>query len=385
MFCASCKREVSIPLELFNGEIACPYCKRLIDSVSNVNKNDQFTITEDSEGLFNLSELYFARYLSSATDSGEKITKAEGERLINKAIEYCRQAMRMGHPKAVYRMGFYYDKDYCAADKTESERFRIAYGYYNAVCRSNARSANSEVSGYGEQEIFLIKKQAAVALLHMLIVIPSEFKNSKKYDFAINKSQLEGIYGKGLIDYDRGSGFIKDNFVQSLDKVLSSCSAKNHKPLFGVYKTDVNMLYTLFRNGADTGCDLKKYILKGIEVRVFFFSATRNQRDSVNFAGGGDRSESIAADLKQKAEDKTILNEVYLYFFNNNCDKKDNFKPNKLKSKISGNDNSFAPLSKLLERGRLKGDYPGLTFYMDDVAFKNGNIEELVNFANSQI
>ena len=119
-----CGKEVEQPLELYDGSWACPYCKREMGGDFSA-----FSITEENEELYILSERSYYRWLTNM-----KLLRGKAaQKLIDRAVELCRESAQLGNPLAVLRLGFFYDKDYVEVNRSEAVRCRIAYAYYSAV------------------------------------------------------------------------------------------------------------------------------------------------------------------------------------------------------------------------------------------------------------
>ena len=119
--CTHCGKEIA-PLELYNGTWSCPRCRNPIE-----DKQSTLKITKENEELFRQGELLYAKWLFSRT-GGTDIS------IVDKAISLCRASARQGNPKAMARLGFYYDKDYIGDNFTEATRVKLAYQYYSQVC-----------------------------------------------------------------------------------------------------------------------------------------------------------------------------------------------------------------------------------------------------------
>ena len=135
----NCAKKFTAPLELFNGALVCPHCKRELSVVAD------FKLTAENQELFNLSELYFFRYLSPKSyDQGDQPPlNLQPEELLDCAIENCSKSAKAGNPKAVYRMGFY-NEHYLEAVRSENDRIRMAFDYYASLCYSPDLSVKTE-------------------------------------------------------------------------------------------------------------------------------------------------------------------------------------------------------------------------------------------------
>ena len=129
MKCTTCGKEVT-PLELYDGTWSCPSCRNpLVDHL------DQFVINYDNEELFTQSEILYSNWLFNNDGS-------TGLSSIDKAVRLCRESARMGNPKAIARLAFYYDKDYVGRECSETTRFKIAFNYYSMICYSGLDEAS---------------------------------------------------------------------------------------------------------------------------------------------------------------------------------------------------------------------------------------------------
>ena len=68
----ACGKNIATPLELFNGLLACPHCKKELTIIRD------FKITEHNNDLYNLSELYYYKYLTLVGTDKEKTEKFHG-------------------------------------------------------------------------------------------------------------------------------------------------------------------------------------------------------------------------------------------------------------------------------------------------------------------
>ena len=84
---SACGKNIATPLELFNGLLACPHCKKELTIIRD------FKITEHNNDLFNLSELYYYKYLTSFTGEQPKSKNTVAKKvLLEKAIATCKEA-----------------------------------------------------------------------------------------------------------------------------------------------------------------------------------------------------------------------------------------------------------------------------------------------------
>ena len=193
MICEKCKHTIEQPLELYNGEWACPDCKAKLGGVMS-----DFEITADNEQLFKLAECCYHNWLEGAS-------RGEAERVreqLEKAIEFTREAAAMGNPEAVVRLGYYYDKDYTEVNKSEAARCRAAYAYYSAVCYASSELKVAKEGVKGVYDFRAIRIKAAGYLLKMLASAPEELTSSDKFNYENNLAMIKERLGVefGIVD-----------------------------------------------------------------------------------------------------------------------------------------------------------------------------------------
>lgn len=206
MICAKCNKKFDTPLELYEGSLKCPKCAQ--DIIPD------FAVTKESDELFRLSENYFFTYLdevSKAVKKNDYIKSRPKSELDNekrivdyrrRAIAYCREAVNMGHPEAIVRMGYYYDNNFIDYGGNNSDRDLIAYTYYHRVLfddrgdisSSSRKIVNELTEAYenyykqakpeggitAREKVRDIRRQAACYLLYMLLYASDELKQNKK-------------------------------------------------------------------------------------------------------------------------------------------------------------------------------------------------------------
>ena len=182
MNCEKCKTAIDQPLELYNGEWACPNCKAKLGSVMS-----DFEINADNEQLFNLAECSYYTWLDEASHGN-----AEGAREnLEKAIELTREAAAMGNPEAVIRLGYYYDKDYTEVNRSEATRCRAAYAYYSAVCYASSELKVAKEGVKGTYDFHAMRVRAARYMLKMLAAAPEELTVNKLFVFPVRRTSRE--------------------------------------------------------------------------------------------------------------------------------------------------------------------------------------------------
>jgi DNA-directed RNA polymerase subunit RPC12/RpoP len=305
---AKCGKKFSAPLELFNGRLTCPYCK---NEILVINK---FSLTKDSEELYNLSELYFMRYLSPQSCE-KKIHIFKQNELLEYAIKNCAEAAKQGNPKAVFRMGFY-NEHYLETLRSESDRIRMAFNYYAAICyyEGNNITAEKGVKAFTDEEFKSFKINAALRLLKLASKYPQALKDLKKYDYETNKQRIISLYGNLNFD-EKTEKTSKVGKVKYIYQILTSCFNKDRAPLFGTFFLNGNELKNLFaikKDKTEKKFDFVKLISKGLEIRYLPCSKDGNisQEDKyfIRFSNEEKAKEILSA----------IRDEEYfiLYFFN---------------------------------------------------------------------
>lgn len=234
MRCDSCKREVEQPLELYDGSWACNFCRKKL-----VNEQPEFRITKKNDSLFKLSEIYYYQWLteSAAGDFAADVS------LIENAVELCKSAAMTGHPEAILKMGYYYDKDYVEANRGEDVRCRIAYAYYSSVCFNNSDTVNVE-EGADYVDIQALKIKAATLMLRMLAAAPPELRISPSFRFEDVKAAVRNRLG---VEVEPGfSEPVHINKSEQTFRILQSFDNTMRAPVLGIFRLSGAELKALF-------------------------------------------------------------------------------------------------------------------------------------------
>ena len=285
MICPHCSKNIVKPLELYNGDWACPSCKNTVGIQSITVK-----VNKENDETFKLSELCYLRALKKQKDI------AGYERELAMAIEYCRTAARMGNPKALIRLGFFYERGYISADAMESAR--IAYEYYKLVWGSMPEMAERPADrDYAES---CKKLRCAAAKLYLELLKRNDSFRRAGIDYAAERAK---IIEKGLTvpDDDGVERMIEDSRISRVISVLSSCYNRERAPLFGIMRLDKGE-YGLLRDvKTDKGDDCKllefakKLLIVLFDADSGDFRTVKTESDAIDIEGGG---------------------AYYLYFFN---------------------------------------------------------------------
>lgn len=223
MICEKCKRSFERPLELYNGDWACPLCHESL-TLSNI----RLVVTDETEELFKMSEVCYLRALK--TPPADK--KAYSD-LLTKAVDFCKEAAHRGHPKALLRLAYLYDAGYFSIDG--SEAFRLAYDYYKAVWKGKINDmrgskANADYSEGGVK----VRKSAARLYLNLLKNAPPKMRSLDRYRY---DSELRAVKDAGLYESGGDSasyGVIAGDRAGRICEILDSCFSKERAPLFGL-------------------------------------------------------------------------------------------------------------------------------------------------------
>ena len=245
MKCNHCNHEIKQPLELYDGAWACPRCRKYLFDMQGGSQS--FKITPDNDELFQLSELYYFHWLSGGSE----------EELKN-AITFCRQAAYAGHPGALTRLGYYYDKDYDEVNRSESVRCRFAYRCYMKVCRngleSNTSKSTFDFEGW--------QKYTAILLTRMLQSAPEDVRMFVKHDL----SEIRDIASRYGVPFNERavqymSATEEEGLPKSCEDFLKSMKSNVRAPLIGVFRLTVEQFAMLLAKGSKGG--LYERVIKG--------------------------------------------------------------------------------------------------------------------------
>lgn len=225
MECEKCNKQFERPLELYNGEWACPVCHESLALTSL-----KLVVTDENESVFRMSEICYLRALKSAAD------KKVYNKFLSRSIEYCKDAAHSGHPKALVRLGYFYDTGYFSVDV--SEAFKQAYEYYRVVWNGKINDMrSSKVDGEYLDGGLQIKKSAARLYLNLLKNAPLKMRTHQRYRY---ETEFAAVAEAGL---DVGAESL-DGVSSETDRcsrifeVFESCFSKEHAPLFGLLLLD---------------------------------------------------------------------------------------------------------------------------------------------------
>ena len=235
LYCENCGKEVEF-LERYNGKTFCSRCFR-------ASEESSLTVTKENEENFRLSELCLFRYLTETESINSK--KRNRRSILEDAIRLCSEAAKHGHPKAVFRMGFY--NEYFMEDsKGEAERMMRAFEYYYRVfdAKGELKFATLSQEGYVSKtitsvdELDMLKLEAAKRILEIFRKYDYVFGLREKKDsrFKEARDKIVARYSnlKAMAMAATGG---ENSIVKAIYKTLSACFDDNVRPpLFGFYR-----------------------------------------------------------------------------------------------------------------------------------------------------
>lgn len=235
MKCAKCGKEI-LPLELYDGNRSCPYCRTVL-----VDYRSEFVITKENEELFKQAELLYADWLFNLGGMSQLSS-------VDRAVLLCRQSARLGNPKALARLAYFYDKDYTARSSSEMMRCKVAYEYYSQICFCE-EAAVKTAAGLPPLDWQAMREQTACAMLLMLAAAPAELQDNPTYNLKNNLERVRQVLGispdlTGFDAVEANSGMV--------DRVISiflSCLHKVRAPLFGLFRMKITEIRELYAKG----------------------------------------------------------------------------------------------------------------------------------------
>ena len=309
----SCGKSFAAPLELYDGRLTCPHCKQELTVIRSL------CINEQNDALYRLSELYFHRYLSPASYRPPAGMTLSSEDFLENAIAFCTRAAKEGHPRAVFRMGFY-NEFYMETVRGETERARLAFDHYAALCYSEEQSveiAAGVESTMTAEELAALKRQAASRLMALYTKFPHALEGPKKYDRTANKERIDRQYGQQEPTAQTEELARKDK-EQYIYQILAACFEKERAPLFGVFRVtglQLKLLAAIRQDRMGHKYAFSRFFQKGLELR--YLSA-----DFENGIADIPPNEFYFNKLQDEIQTKRILGNIpdeaslYLYFFN---------------------------------------------------------------------
>ena len=246
MLCTKCNQPL---LERYNGQPFCPQCGKS-------SFDDKLRITAEGERLFRLSELCYLRILSPLP---AELAISDPKALLADAIRLCAAAAADGHPKAVFRLGYYYEF-YQKEELGEIERVQRAFEYYWRLCNPEIKKSLSAMLQPGvlsdsiqnEGEWNDLRATAAQHILQLFAMAPEAFSGSADGRYQRARRALESAYSSiDATPLDEAQG---EALVGQIYRTLSSCFRKRRPPLLGLFKlkgTELRQLLSLRASAAE--------------------------------------------------------------------------------------------------------------------------------------
>lgn len=347
--CTSCGKEVT-PLELYDGSWSCPFCRQAL-----VDHMEAFVITYDNEELFRQAEILYAKWLFNRDGTASIST-------VDKAIRLCRESARLGNPKALARLAYFYDKDYAGKGCSENTRFKMAYNYYSMICYNGISSVETQ-AGLPELNWADLREKTACAMLKMLAGAPTDLREHEKYSFRNNYERLQLEIGLTANVSMSDCSFEKMGYQDRVFNVFCSCLNKQRAPLFGAFKLRVSDLIELYKRP-----------LPGQEEKVpnALYWLTTNKKILFAYIKSDDISNSdkmfnrlsTQSSVEAMVDDHEDEQEIWTFFFNHNGGHKylKLSKRDKIQRRIFGRVGT-----DLLKTMLQNGNYNFYTFYDDDI------------------
>lgn len=345
MYCKKCNRDVEKPLELYNGQFACSYCKEKLALDLNVDANNQ--------EQFELSEISFHRALEKHRARGE-FTKR-----IAKAVSLCKAAAFSGHPKALVRLAYYYEMGYVNADEVAS--FKAACEYYQLVW-SNPFT-NTAIQGYSPLRQIAVNRHLA-----LLERAPKSLAHNNKYLYSEVVRQIRAQHNLTIPPRDKADEHDRQASSSArVSRILDSCFAKGRAPLFGLIALRGGEL----RHWATAPKTVGKETLPCCEYytsKIDLFVIQKNSQYDEPIAYNFTSSDIFAAN---NSRDISISNDgtYYLCFLNHKVKKY-----GKISKILDPVEDDKQQLLFELVRKKPLDDY---IFYVDDVVYYRRKMESL--------
>ena len=360
-----CRRQFAEPLELFNGVTACPYCK-------TEQKRKNFELTKQNQELFDLSELYFYRYLfPSSLDkkAGGRIILKKSD-LLKEAMENCKRSAYLGNIFASYKMGGYYER-YNPESQSEFFRIKTAFEYYADVCffTKDVIPTEKGARAVKEADVKELKRIAATDLLNLIVKHGSLLKGDEKFDPEKTEKRIFDVYGIRSVGEDNNRGGV--NKVNAVYNTVCSCIVGKRPPLFGLFFMTGREIKDLFDIKADKTkkrkFDFINVIARGVEIRYIPCRENGDIDDGfynemMNFPYNAERINDLLDGLDD-------YKHYYLYFFNTGGKHRylTDRQAETIRAEFNDMENNCYLLDKLIRHERLE-----YLFFDDDIMFVKG-------------
>lgn len=354
MKCGYCDTVINRPLELYDGRWCCPNCKKDVFP----NTESEFVIDALGKELYARSQEYYFRWLTSNEDKKTRF------KYLDKAVNLCCEAAFRSHPRALMRMGYYYENGYIDFNKSAEERWVVAYFYYKAVC-FNVHKGTDTQSGPDQyaDEITAIKLECAKRLADMLKKPPRGIAKKGSFDGYVDFdkmrqtvldriTELGGEYDEseyalvGKHDYDNADiAFV----------ALRSCFDEERAPIFGIFKLTKQEAQKLFIEHDNSGFSILDKVGRDTKLKI---AQVYDDREAE-----GKFYEFKNSDAITKFMESCPDSGIYVCFINSEGGHKylKKRRINAFAKSISANNN--APIKQLINAQK----YNSWVFYDDDI------------------
>ncbi|MBR2989220.1 MAG: hypothetical protein IKC64_05815, partial [Clostridia bacterium] len=257
MKCNKCGKNVSQPLELFDGRVVCSECGK-----DFLAADSTFVITEENQAYFNRSEELYLDWLSRQDSDVEHSS-------VDKAVELCKASAYLGNPEALARLGYYYDFDYEEANRGENMRTRLAYRCYRAVCMQQI--APKVESNAREIDFIELQKRTAKLLLSMMDKASDEVKKELENDYAVVKNSIASRLG---VDIKKRADEVEFNEVKFALDHIAHIVSDQRGTLIGMLKISKSTLVELIQPQNNGVTNLLDLVQKSNKIRMFLVDLT---------------------------------------------------------------------------------------------------------------
>lgn len=293
MKCGNCDREFATPLEIYNGKLYCPHCKKLCTMEIALD------VTEQSEEEFRMGELFYKKALVASDDKSRSAYEKKSKELILSSAH-------SGHPMALLRLGYMYYSGFMVADSKVA--VTLADNYFRNVWKGKY---SEKLSGYVH-----LREIAAAQHLEMLAAQGAyeEVELAKKEMIAANVKLSDDVLA--------GMHAEAQDAKMDLTQALDSCVLGIKKPIFGI----VSIKGGEFKQWAKTDClvkgnpvkTIKKYIDQKINMKYVYTRPEEADEGTLR-----DIDASVAEELANGKHAIADGAGLAVYFFNaGNCSRK---------------------------------------------------------------
>ena len=282
--------------------------------------------------------------------------------LVEKAISLCRLSARQGNPKAIARLGYYYDKDYIGGNFTEAMRVKLAYTHYSQVCYSGLSEVETE-EGLPKMDWHEVCRKTAQAMLFMLSQAPAEIQESKTYNLKNNLERLRSEFGEDVNFSGYVTSYYKLSNKERFFSMLISCMDKQRAPLFGAFRVAVADVQDLWERAWPGDEEKIPCALEFIASKALLYYIKVSK---LNEADGKFQRLGPPEDFESLFAENDESDMIWIFFFNDNGGHKyisSKGKRKQVKSVLYPQGEATDTLKRLL----LFGKSSFHTFYDDDI------------------